>query len=120
MGNMMSGRNYYHSGVDKSVDWYRRIAELVTDTVTFYRMRGHPQTIAMEQAALALGLNPRRVTKYCYDEHVAATACEYAAVRRARLRQMDFEADDLSRRLLASRARRREMELEEQQLRLDI
>ena len=116
----MAGRNYYQTGVDRSVDWYRRIAELVHDTVTFYRTRGHPQTIAIEQAALALGLNPRRVTRYCYDEHVAASASEYAAVRRARLRQMDFEADDLSRRLKASRARRREMELEEQQLELEF
>lgn len=116
----MMGRNYCHTGVDKSVDWYRRVAELVLDTVTFFKVRGHPQTIAIEQAALALGLNPRRVTRYCYDEHVAATACEYAAVRRARLRHMDFEAEDLSRRLDASRARRREMELEEQQLKWDF
>jgi hypothetical protein len=33
---------------------------------------------------------------------------------------MDFEAEDLSRRLKASRARRREMELEEQQLVLEF
>jgi hypothetical protein len=33
---------------------------------------------------------------------------------------MDFEAEDLSRRLDASRARRREMELEEQQLSWDF
>jgi hypothetical protein len=32
----MAGRNYYQTGVDRSVDWYRRIAELVHDTVTFY------------------------------------------------------------------------------------
>ena len=77
-----------------------------------YRNRGHTRTYATEQAALALGITPRRAKKLLYGE--AFNVLEEEA-RRIKAREMAHFADEarhLAARLEAIKARLAQSELE--------
>lgn len=92
-------------------DIVRSLSEIVLDAVTHFRNRGHRSDHAIQQAALALELSPRRVKSLVYGEAYSVAVDEYERVRRAFLRHLDEQAEDLMRRSEQARARRRQMEL---------
>lgn len=92
-------------------DWLRAIEEMVVDTVLFFRNRGHRRDIAIEQAALALGLSNRRTWSLFYQQPVATARAEYETIRQAFARHLEYQAEDYVRRSDAVKAKLRQMEM---------
>lgn len=86
-------------------DAARHAAELVDDTVTDIRNRGHTREHALRLAASILGLRFRRARALLYGDPVALHDEELARIRTAFLRHLDIEADHLTARSAAARAR---------------
>jgi hypothetical protein len=91
-------------------DHVRATEEMVFETVTYFRNRGHKRDIAIEQTALALGLSPRKTWSLFYSQPVAVLGEEYNRIRRAFANHLDEQADDLVRRSEAARLRRQQIE----------
>ena len=90
----------------------RDAAQLVDDAVTAFRTRGYTRETALHQAALALGISPRRAKGLVYGEVFAMALDEYRQIKARFLRHLDDEAESLAARSEAARARRKQMELE--------
>jgi hypothetical protein len=93
-------------------DLLRATEEMVTETVMFFRNRGHGRGVAIDQASLALGLTRRRTWTFYYQQPAAAIRDEYLQIRARFIEHLDEQAEDLTRRSEAARLRRRQMELE--------
>lgn len=91
--------------------WYRAVEEFVADTVLYFRNRGHRNEIAIEQAALALGLTKPKTWSLLYQRPVVVTREEHDRVFLAVMRQLDERAEDFAKRRDAAIAKRRQMEL---------
>lgn len=92
-------------------DWLRAIEAMVSDTVTYFRNRGHKRDIAIEQASLALGISQRKTKSIFYQEPVAASQEDRDRVFQAFMSHLDQQAEDYARRAEAVKAKRRQMEL---------
>jgi G:T-mismatch repair DNA endonuclease (very short patch repair protein) len=93
-------------------DAARRAAELVDDTVTDIRNRGHTREHALRLAATVLGLRFRRARALLYGDPVALHDEELARIRAAFLHHLDSEAEHLTARSAAARARLARMAVE--------
>lgn len=107
MGYLMTCNNL----CDDDPDWVRSIESMVSETVLFFRNRGHRRDAAIEQAALALGLSNRRTWSFFYSQPVAAARDEYGAIRERFARHLEYQADDYARRSEGVRAKLRQMDL---------
>jgi hypothetical protein len=87
----------------------RLAAELVDDTVTTIRNRGHTRQHALRVAARVLGLRVRRARSLLYGEPVALLDDELSRIRAAFLAHLDAEAAHLADRSAAARERLRRM-----------
>jgi hypothetical protein len=85
----------------------RAAAEMVDETVTAIRNRGHTRHLALRLAARELGLRLRRVRALVYGDPVRVDEPELAAIRAAFLRHLDAEAARLEARSAAARERLR-------------
>lgn len=103
---MMSWTNY---SVNNDV---RQTAGLVDDVVQDYQSRGYRRLHAMEQAALALCITPRRVKGLIFGEVFRLAPGEYQFIRRRYLDHLDERADSLNARFEAVKAKRRQMEMD--------
>ena len=92
-------------------EWFRAIESMVCDTVLFFRNRGHKRDIAIEQAALALGLSNRKARSIFYQEPVGTLREEYEAIRERFARHLEYQAEDYARRSEGVRAKLRQMDL---------
>lgn len=92
------------SGAAKT-DAARSAAELVDDTVTDIRNRGHTREHALHVAASVLGLRYRRARALLYGDPVALHDDELARIRAAFRRHLDIEAEHLTARTAAARER---------------
>lgn len=106
MGTTMDWSNF------STNDPLRHVMSLLDDAVSSYRNRGHSRQHAVEQAALALGITPRRAKSLLYGEAFTVAVEEYRAIKARFLDHLDAEAEHLAARSAAARARRRQMELE--------
>ena len=95
-----------------SRDPARCAAELVDDTVTAIRNRGHTRQFALRLAAAELGLGLRRARALLYGDPVALPDTELARIRSAFLAHLDAEAAHLAARSVAIRERHRRMAAE--------
>lgn len=93
-------------------DWLRAIEEMVFETVTFFRTRGHNRDIAMEQTSLALGISRRRVWAIFYQEPFAATREQYGELRQSFARHLATQETELAKRSEAARLRRMQIEMD--------
>jgi hypothetical protein len=91
----------------------RRAAELVDDTVTAIRNRGHTREHALRVAAHVLGIRFRRARALVYGDPVSLFDEELASIQAAYLRHLDAEAEHLTARLNAVRERCRRISEEE-------
>ena len=96
---------------EKSGDGLRAVESMVAEAITFFRNRGHRRTIAIEEAALALGITPRRTRSIFDGESVAMRPAEMDMVFRRFLRHLDAQAEDYAQRSAAVKAKRRQMEM---------
>lgn len=92
-------------------EWLRAIEGMVSETVLFFRNRGHNRDVAIEQAALALGMTRRKARSIFYQEPVGVAREERDRVFQAFMCHLDDQADDYTRRAEAVRAKRRQMEI---------
>ena len=83
MGPTMAWSNFSKS------DPVRVAAEFVDAAVTAYRNRGHSRTDAMDQAALALGISPRRAKALVYGEAFAMATEELRAIKSRFIAHLD-------------------------------
>jgi len=83
----------------------RLAAELVDDTVTDIRNRGHTRQHALRLAALELGLGFRRARSLLYGDPVALPGEELLRIRAGYLAHLDAEAAHLAARSAAARER---------------
>ena len=83
----------------------RIAAELVDDTVTAIRNRGHTRRYALRIAARELGIRLRRARSLLYGDPVTLLDAELAEIRAAFLRHLDAEAEHLAARSAAARER---------------
>lgn len=88
------------------------VMSLLDQVVTDYRNRGHSRAVATEQAALALGITPRRVKSLLYGEAFKVTREEYRAIKAQYMKHLDAEAESLSARFQAVMAKRLQMEMD--------
>lgn len=93
-------------------DPLRDAQTLIDAAVNDYRNRGLSRAYATEQAALALGITPRRAKKLLYGETFNVTVEELQRIRRQFLAHLDAEAEYLSTKLATIRARHAQMELD--------
>lgn len=93
-------------------DIRRATEEMVTETVMYFRNRGHDRDVAIDQASLALGLTRRRTWTFYYQQPAAAIRDEYLKIRARFVDHLDAQAEDLARRSEAARLRRRQIEME--------
>lgn len=91
--------------------WSRAVEGIVAETVTWFRNRGHARNIAIEQAALALELTPRKTRSILDGDPFAMRREEYDRTFEAFMRHLDFQTEDHLRRAEASKAKRRQMEM---------
>lgn len=105
MGQSMAWSNF------SKLDPLREAASMLEETVTAYRNRGHTRQHAVEQAALALGMTPRRAKALLYGEAFNVALDEYNAIKQRFLEHLDQEAESLAARFEAVRAKRRQMEM---------
>lgn len=89
----------------------REISLVVDEVVLAFRNRGFGKKQAMEQAALELGITPRRVQSFIYGDAFALATDEYQRIKARFLSHLDAEAERLARRSAELRARRRQMEM---------
>lgn len=104
MGAAMSCRGFSKTPA------YRRAAELVDETYTSYRTRGHHGKTAVQLAAQALRITVRRAQSLIYGEPVTVQTEELVAIQSAFLAHLDEEIAHLSQRQEAIRARRAALE----------
>ncbi len=90
----------------------RTVAEIVDDTVTFFRNRGHKRDTPFEQAALALGISQRKAWSIFYGQAFTLLPSEYRRIRDGFVRHLDERADDLARRSDQARMRRRQLTMD--------
>lgn len=90
----------------------REVAALIDDTVSAFRNRGYTREVAIQQAALALGMPPRRAKALIYGEAFSMAADEYAAIKARFVDHLDDEAASLAARFEAVKARRKQLELD--------
>lgn len=102
----MAGNDFSHN------DRLRTVEEIVDDTVTFFRNRGHKRDVALEQTALALGLTPRRTRRIFYGEAVALLGVECRQIRQAFVCHLEKRADEYALKSETVRARLRQMQME--------
>ncbi len=88
-------------------DGYRTVEEIVCETVTYFRNRGHRSEVAIEQAALALGLTPRKARSVFYGEAFTFLSCEIRRIRDAFVNHMEQQADEHARKAEAIREKLR-------------
>jgi hypothetical protein len=93
-------------------DPLRLVMEMIDDAASAFRNRGHSRQQAVDQAALALGVTPRKAKAWLYGESFKATEEEARAVRLRYLDHLDAEAESLAERSEAIRSRRRQISLE--------
>lgn len=89
----------------------REIAALIDECATAFRNRGYSRQDAIGQAALALGVAPRRARALLYGEAFAASEAEYQAIKRRFAAFLDDEIESLAARSEAARAKRKQLEL---------
>lgn len=94
------------------IDTVRDVASWIDDVVSAYRNRGFSRAVATDQAALALGITPRRAKSFLYSEAFKVSDEERAAIRIRYLRHLDDEAEHFRQRLEDAKARRRQFQLE--------
>jgi hypothetical protein len=92
-------------------DLLREAMSLLDDAVSAFRNRGYARQHAVEQAALALGVSPRRARALLYGEAFAMPSEEFRAIQQRYLDHLDAEAENLNARFEAVKAKRRQMEL---------
>lgn len=92
-------------------DLSRLVAEMIDDVVTAIRNHGFTREQAIEQAAMRLEMPPRRVKAMLYGETLSVTRTEYDRLCLRFLAHLDAEAERLTNRAAALRARRQQMEL---------
>ena len=91
-----------------SNDFIRKAAEIVVETVTHYANLGYNRPSAIEQAALALEITPRRVKSLWYDPNVVAVRkTEYERLRVRYAAHLEAKADELAQRSREARERAR-------------
>lgn len=90
-------------------DAVRDVALWVDNVVSSYRNRGLSRTTAMVQAALALGITPRRAKSFIYSETFNVSSKEKEAIRVSYLRHLDDEAEHFRQRLEDAKERRRQI-----------
>ena len=93
-------------------DFLRATEVMVSETVTYFRNRGHAHDVAIDQASIALGLTRRRTWTFYYQQPAAAIRDEYLRIRARFVDHLDEQAEDLARRSEAARLRRQQIELE--------
>lgn len=71
------------------------IAQIVRETVRRHQLRGMKCGAAIESAARELGLSPRRVRSWFYQEPVALLAGEYFAIKARFAQHLAAEASRL-------------------------
>jgi urease accessory protein UreE len=87
----------------------RQAAELVDETVTAIRNRGHTRQYALHLAARELGLRFRRARSLLYGDPVNLPDDELARIQAAYLAHLDAEAAHLAERSAAARERLRRL-----------
>jgi hypothetical protein len=93
-----------------STDFIRKAAEIVVETVTHYANLGHSRPGAIEQAALALEMSPRRAKSLWYDPNIVAVRrAEYEHLRVRYAAHLEVKADELAQRSREARERARVM-----------
>jgi hypothetical protein len=91
-----------------SNDFIRKAAEIVVETVTHYGNLGYSRPSAIEQAALALEITPRRVKSLWYEPDVIAVRrAEYEHLRVRYTAHLEAKADELAQRSREARERAR-------------
>lgn len=93
-------------------DGSRTVEEIVHDTVTFFRNRGHKRETPFEQTALALGISQRKAWSIFYGQAFAVLPSEYRRIRDGFVRHLDERADDLTRRSDQARMRRQQLTMD--------
>jgi len=105
MGQAMARNNF------SNYDRFRTVEEIVADTVTFFRNRGHKRDIAIEQTALSLGITPRKAKSIFYGEIFTLLDGEITSIRAAFARHLEWQAEDYARRSEAVKLKLRQMDL---------
>ncbi len=91
-----------------SNDSIRKAAEIVVETVTHFANLGHSRPTAIEQAALALDITPRRAKSLWYDPNIVAVRrTEYERMKVRYAAHLEAKADELAQRSREARERAR-------------
>lgn len=90
----------------------REAESWIYDVVTNHRNRGFITRDAINQAALDLGLSPRRVRAFFHGEASGIALEEWHALKARFLAHLEAEAADLTRRADAARLRRKQLSLD--------
>ena len=98
-----------NSKTHRDPDPARIAAELVDETVTAIRNRGHTRYLAARIAAAELGLGLRRLRSLLYGDPVVVADEELTRLRAAHLRHLEAEVVHLAARSAAARERLRQM-----------
>ena len=91
--------------------WSRAIEGIVAEVVVWFRNRGHTRNVAIDQAALALHLTPRKTRSILDREPFAMRREEYDRIFEAFMRHLDFQTEDHLAKTAAAKAKRRQIEL---------
>lgn len=92
------------------------VTGIVQETVRYIRLRGQKMPHAIEDAALELGISPRRAKSFHYREVFRVARTEYLAILKRFVQHLDAEARETER--LAQMMRERHLKFA--QLSLDI
>jgi len=91
-----------------SENYVRKATEVVVDTVVDYANRGYSRQIAIEQAALSLGMTPRRVKALWYEpDTVSVRRAEFERLKQMYTAHLEAKADELAQRSREARERAR-------------
>lgn len=89
----------------------RTVMEIVYETVTFFRNKGHKGDAPFEQASLTLGISQRKTWSVFYGQAFTFLDCEVNRIRARFVAHLEWQAEDYVRRSDALKAKIKQMEL---------
>lgn len=106
------GTTMTRSKLPNSFETFREAEGWVYQVVINHRNRGLKTPHAIEQAALDLGISPRKVRSFFHGEASLIAHEEWESLKSRFLAHLEAEATDLARRADAARRRRAQIELD--------
>lgn len=91
--------------------WLETLEHAVCDCVNWFRNRGHTRSIAIEQAAEALELTPRKTRSIINREPIGMSREQYDAVFERFMAHLDHQTAEHLKAAETAKARRKQWEL---------